>query len=316
VKWWSFNKSIAVVLSAFFLLSLIVFSVSYYALHEFTFTRYYVLYGKKQSDLAAEIRTELLKRKDIQDVSFFSNGGIKISGFLVKREHATANLLLCHGYKGSKEFIYGYIDMFPNFNILLFDFRAHGQSYGDVISIGCHEYKDVITAAHYLKDVTRLPGGTTLPMIILGISMGGACALKAQETVPTLADVLIVDSTYSDLRKALLRAFSLKSGLPYYPFFHVLKWMFQYFGQCDINEMNTVECSKRIKIPVLFIHACNDSFTSPSNSVRLYANSGCKSSKLWVGPCCRHGWLHMYCPELYKSKVVKFLKKVLPAVNV
>lgn len=316
MKWPSFNKSIFLALSVFFLLSFLVCGVAYVVIREFTFVHDYVIYGKSQRDLAQEIRVELLKRPDIKEVSFYSREDIKLSGFLLKRQNATANVLLCHGYRGSKEFMYGYLDLFPKFNMLLFDFRAHGQSEGSVISVGCHEYKDIIAASRYLRDTTKLSGGNDLPLIILGISMGGACALRALVTNPDLADVLIIDSTYSDLHKMLLKGFALKSGLPYYPFFPVVRWMFQYFASCDVKEMNTIECSKKIKIPVFFIHACNDQFISPNHSVKLYANSASRCAQLWIGPLCNHGWLHSKYPDLYKKKVVEFLTVALPGVQV
>jgi fermentation-respiration switch protein FrsA (DUF1100 family) len=124
-----------------------------------------------------------------------------------------------------------------------------------------------------------------------------------------MCDALIVDSTFSDLRKALERGFSLKSGLPHTPFFTVVVAMFKYFGACEIEAMNTAEAVEKVTIPIMFIHSCNDSFLKPSNCMRLYEHAGSKIAKLWIGPKCRHGWLHSYYTDLYKKKVLKFLKK-------
>src|SRR5579862_9127260 len=118
---------------------LISLSISYYALYKFTFAGDRVIYGKKTSEVAQEIREELLKHPEIRALSFPSRDGLKLAGFFVQREKPLGNMIVCHGYQGSKEFLYGYITMFPDWNILLFDFRAHGQSEGKITSIGCHE---------------------------------------------------------------------------------------------------------------------------------------------------------------------------------
>lgn len=267
-----------------------------------------VFYGKKQSDLAAEIGTELLQRDDVSQVVITTEDNMRLSGLLFKRNNAKANLVLCHGYKGSKEFMYAYIDLFKDFNILLFDFRAHGKSAGYITSLGCHEYKDVIAASNFLRKHSR---ASSIPLILLGISMGGASCLKAMEMKADVADCMIIDSTFADLEKMFLRGYYLKVRLPYYPFFPVIRGIFHYLGNCDIKKMSTTECVKSIKHPILFIHSCNDSFITPENSVQLYAHAQHNKTRLWIGPKCRHGWLHTYHPKLYKHKVDKFLGKTI-----
>ena len=298
----------------FTLLTLAIFStvvvvgISYYTVQQFMFAGDRIFYGKKQSDLAAEIGSELLRRNDVSQVSIDTEDGMKLSALLFKRNNAKANLVLCHGYKGSKEFMYAYINLFKDFNILLFDFRAHGKSTGYITSLGCHEYKDVIAASNFLRKQTP---SQKIPLILLGISMGGASCLKAMEVNSSIADCMIIDSTFSNLEKMFLRGYYLRVKLPYYPFFPVIRGMFHYFGRCDIKKMSTTECVKSIKNPILFIHSCTDTFITPENSVQLYAHAQHKRTRLWIGPKCRHGWLHTYHPKLYKKKVDKFLGKTI-----
>lgn len=293
-----------------FLGALASLSISYYALYKLTFPCDRVFYGKRLSDIAAEIRHELLERDDIQQVEFVSQDGFKLSGFLVAHKGASVNLILCHGYQGTKEFMYTLVDLFPEWNILMFDFRAHGQSQGRITSIGYHEYKDVVAAVHFMKDYFKTYENEQNLTVILGISMGGAATLKAVEIEPALADALIIDSTYAELGEMISKGFTLKAGLPYYPFFPLIKQMYHYIANFDISCMNPVDSVKVIKKPILFIHSCNDSFISPINTLRLYANARNKKSKLWIGPPCRHGWLHCYYKELYQKKVRRFVESV------
>ena len=285
----------------------LMISFSYYTTQRLTRAGDRLIYGTKQSEIAKEIRNELLEHADTRAVSFPSLDGINLSGIFLKRVNAKGNVLLCHGYKGGKEFMFGLLKAFPNFNVLMFDFRAHGQSDGLYCSLGCHEYKDVIAGVQYLKKHSK----PNLPTVMLGISMGGSSCLKALEHEPDLCDALIIDSSFADLRKMFLRGFSLKVKLPHYPFFSLLRTMFHYCANCDIRKMSPVSSIKTIQKPIFLIHACNDPLIPPENSLHLYAHSQNKKTKIWVGPRCRHGWLHTYFPHNYQKKVQKFLRKTI-----
>jgi uncharacterized protein len=312
VKKFSFKKKIFVSIAILITLTFVVASLSYHMIYMLLYASDSIFYGKKQSVLAQEIREELFKFNEIQNVKFQTADNLTLSGIVVKRSKAKANLLLCHGYRASKEFMYSFIDLFPDFNILLFDFRAHGQSEGKMISIGCHEYKDVISAAEFMKKTMYTQEGAPLPFIILGISMGAASALKAASLDSNLCDALIIDSTFSDLDKILIKGFSIKSGLPYYPFFPIIRHFFESAADCKICEMNPAKCVEKITKPILFIHSCNDNFISPKHGLRLYEHAGLsRYAKVWIGPRCRHGFLHSYYSDIYKRKVNGFLRKAI-----
>jgi fermentation-respiration switch protein FrsA (DUF1100 family) len=181
-----------------------------------------------------------------------------------------------------------------------------------MISIGCHEHKDVSAAAEFMKKTVLSIDGKPLPLIILGISMGAASTLKAASLDPNLCDALIIDSTFSDLDKILIKGFSIKSGLPYYPFFPIIRYFFQTAAKCKICEMNPGKCIEKITKPILLIHSCNDNFISPKHGLRLYEHAErSRYSQVWIGPKCRHGWLHSTYPDVYKKKVNSFLRKAI-----
>ncbi|MCB9492827.1 MAG: alpha/beta fold hydrolase [Epsilonproteobacteria bacterium] len=285
--------------------------VSYLALGKLTFTEERILHdGKSHKIVAQEIRDELLKRPNMKQFTFKNQDGQLLTGFHLKRENAKATMLLCHGYRGSKEFMYTFLELFPEWNMISFDFRAHGQSEGSITTIGCHEYKDVLAAVDYVKQEAK-QSGKELPLIVLGVSMGGAAALKAAESSSNMCNVLVIDSTYASLNATVMKGFARMSGLPLYPFFTMTRMMFHFFAQCDLHEMEMTRSVKKIKQPMLFIHSCVDSMISPSSALKLWASSDQEKCKLWVGPSCRHGCLSMYKGDLYKKKVTKFVTRAL-----
>ncbi len=270
--------------------------------------------GRLQSTVARQIRLSLLKRKEVKTVSFKTSDGLKLSGLLIKKTKAKANLLVCHGYQSCKEFVSDFVDMFPDYNILLFDFRAHGQSQGKLRTLGCHEYKDVIAAIEFLRASTKINKSmpNQLPLIILGFSMGGSIALRALQGEPNICDVLILDSAFSNLNDVIYNAFTLKSGgLPNFPFVPVIKKMVNFLASCKVDDMQPIDALKNFKKPIFFIHSCIDEVVAPNDSLLMYGHCINEKKKLWIGPKCRHGGLRKNFYSQYKRKIFNFLKHAL-----
>lgn len=299
----------------FIIPSFIVISIiSYVALKKLVFPFDKILKdGKHFSERAAQRRIDFLKNDNVKEVSFYTKDGIKLVGLLVKRTNSIGNILLCHGYQSSKESMIDFVGMFPEYNVLLFDFRAHGQSEGKFRTLGCHEYKDVIAAAEFLKEQTKRPGTSfnLLPLIILGFSMGGAVALYAVGFDSSICDLLIVDSAFSNLKKEMYHAFTLKSGLPYYPFLPVIEKVVNVWTSCEISKTCPYESLKKFNKPIFFIHSCIDEIVPPSDSLFLFSCGINVKNKLWIGPKCAHGKLRKNFSGIYKKKVTKFIRKAL-----
>lgn len=282
--------------------------ISYIALKQLVYNYDFVLdKGLTQSQVANNIKTELFQKyKNLENVSFQTIDNIKISGLFLKRDNAKANLLLCHGYQRRKEFMANYIDLFPNYNILLFDFRAHGESSGEIRSMGCVEDRDVLAAVNFFKEKTN-----NLPLIILGLSMGGTCALKALESNPDICQALILESSYSNLKKVIYHTFSQKSGLPSFPFLYFLEIFVNFYTNSRIKDLDTTIDLPKIKTPIFFIHSCVDKVVPTEHTLAMYAKCHSPIKKLWITPKCKHCKLTQKFTDIYSKKVNKFLDKAL-----
>ncbi|MBD3273038.1 alpha/beta fold hydrolase [Candidatus Dependentiae bacterium] len=266
--------------------------------------------GRKVSFVAGKIREKLIKRNDLEPVTFSSKDGIKLSGFFIKRKNPIGNVILCHGYQSCKEFLHCVIDMLPEYNILMFDFRAHGKSCGRFRTIGCHEYKDLFAAVDFLKEKTKPNKIFTkkLPLYIIGISMGGSVSIDAVAKKSDLCDALIVDSAFSNLKEVVYNAFKIKSGLPSYPFAPIIIRMVNFVTNSNISKFCPLNCIKKIDKPIFFIHSCIDNVVNPDDTLKMYANSINKKTRLWIGPPCKHGHLRRKYSEKYAKKINKFLR--------
>lgn len=94
-----------------------------------------------------------------------------------------------------------------NYDLLMFDFRAHGLSGGDRYSLGVWEMRDLEGALNYLKSRGYSEFGT------YGISMGGGTSLLLAPDHPEIK-ALMVDSTYADLPTLIDQKLPDYSGLP------------------------------------------------------------------------------------------------------
>lgn len=119
-----------------------------------------------------EIHPEEWKQYQLkpEKVSFSTTDGLKLAGALIAGTN-DATIILLHGYGRSKEQMLPQASMLnrEGFGILIFDFRASGESEGKYITFGGKEQRDLVAAVHYLNsrndiDMSRIG--------LLGFSMG------------------------------------------------------------------------------------------------------------------------------------------------
>jgi alpha/beta superfamily hydrolase len=79
------------------------------------------------------------------------------------------------------------------FASILVDARGHGQSSGNQITFGIRDIKDVKAVTDYIK---QQPKYKDLPVIVMGVSMGGATAINAAATNEDI-DGLIAISAFA-----------------------------------------------------------------------------------------------------------------------
>ncbi len=229
-------------------------------------------------------RDYLINELGAQALVFETDDGLELSALLLVRPGAKRNILICHGYALCKEYMRPYVDMFPDDNILIFDFRAHGDSDGDVVSIGYHEKKDVIAAYNFLK---KYQYTQHLPVVGLGMSMGAATLLYAvSEGIDVKA--VIVDSTFSRLGDQICKTFKRRTGLPATIFMNIANFLFECIAHCRINAMNPADFIEKVNCPVFIVHSEDDVITTIENAQELYDKAP-GQKELWKVKKSKHG---------------------------
>lgn len=107
-------------------------------------------------------------------------------------------IVIAHGHAVNKSAVLSRAELLhPDYNLLLFDFRGHGQSGGATSTVGLQERLDVAAVIGWLEE-EKGPSAIGL----LGISMGGSASLadaRADERI----DALVVESTHATLANAI-----------------------------------------------------------------------------------------------------------------
>lgn len=193
---------------------------------------------------------------------------------------------------------------------ILLEMRAHGESEGDVISLGYKEYLDTKAVVGYIEDKQQ-----DIPIVVYGLSMGGATAINSIGEIDEI-DALISMSAYSSWEDVFYDNM-LSSGAPklyadiqkpFVKIYSVFKYGLKSFNISPMNEIK-----KLGERPALIIHSRADSQVSYRNFERIMENAP-YHVKSWVKEGDFHFILaddnYFFNPmddEEYSGRIINFL---------
>ncbi|MCY4076239.1 MAG: alpha/beta fold hydrolase [Acidobacteria bacterium] len=196
------------------------------------------------------------------------------------------------------------------YNVLLFDFRAHGESGGVRYTLGAAEQRDVLGAVAFLK--ARGFGADRTGF--WAHSMGAATVLL---TAPALNEVraIVADSSFARLDDLLAEELPRASGLPRFFNPPILFLAKELFG-VDTTVVNPVDAVSALPPGSLFIiHAEADGLIPVDHARRIAAAAGPAVHDLWIFPGGRHDRVSAAAPDRYRERVLAFFDAKLPVVE-
>lgn len=282
---------------------LVFFGFGYYVMRKFVYRP--SITPEKQATID-KAYGRLMALDHAHTITLTTQDNQHLTGIFIDRPQAHRVILLCHGYRMSKESMEHLVALFPHDTVLLFDFRAHGKSSGQFVSFGVHEKKDIFTAIHFLR---THPSTRDLPIVGLGISMGGASLLAAAaDGAPFSA--LIIDSSFASLEDQIRYQFTKLTGLPTF-LLPIAQVLFEYLTNAAIASMVPADFIRKVSCPVLIIHSQDDLFTPVSHAHALLAScQQGKSRSCWIDYKAKHGFLSHEHPDEYTNKITTFLQRI------
>ncbi len=229
-----------------------------------------------------------------RDVNLTAADGVTLAAWYVPalqsstRTDDTPTILLAHGLLDRKELMLHLVPWLheAGYNVMLLDFRGHGDSEKRPTTVGREEVMDLQAALDWLEaeGVGDRVGG-------LGMSMGAATLVDTAAQDDRL-DALVLDSSFADWSDT---DFAQDYRLP-------PDWL--------VPEVPSPESLlPRIHVPVFIIGGTADILTEVDHAYRLYEAAN-EPKELWINDS-GHAWSSWTYPELYRHKVLDFFGRTL-----
>jgi pimeloyl-ACP methyl ester carboxylesterase len=250
-----------------------------------------------------------------EEVSFQAPDGVTLKGWWVPAAEPRGTVVLVHGLNRSR------IEMVrkapflheQGWNALLFDLRSHGESGGDVRSLGWFERNDVRAAADFAR--ARTPGA----VVLWGVSLGAAAATLAAADDPAVAG-LVCDSSYRSLRDTVRHHVQLARRsawwlrpLPAAPITAEFLFWIGRSGHFDPDVVDVRAAASRLAgRPTLFVANSGDRRMPQEIAFELKEAAGDRA-KVLVVPGRSHGGAWREGTAAYESAVAGLLREAAAA---
>ena len=254
----------------------------------------------------AQVRSPAEFGLDFEEVTFKAADGLRLCGWWIPNVESDRVVVIMHGHGGSMDWD---VHRAPalhaaGFNVLLFDFRAHGRSEGKTITFGYLERQDVLGAVAFLHSRGMHRIG------LLGFSFGGIAAMLAAPICPDIAAV-VTDGGPARMRSAMA-ARGVEWGAPHW-LAAPLAWLTMAITslrlRANLFQYEAVRWVGRISPrPILFVHAGKDQYLPDFDD--LYAAAR-PPKDVWHVPEAGHTKVSEVLPEEFQRRVIAFFDQNL-----
>ncbi|MCX7682804.1 MAG: alpha/beta hydrolase [Anaerolineae bacterium] len=233
-----------------------------------------------------------------EEVAFTTPDGLVLRAWYTPSQNGVV-VLVAHGHGGARPADAHSLFARNRYGVVSWDFRAHGESEGEICTLGYYEVLDVEAALDF---ALSQPGVKRVGA--WGGSMGGATVIMAAARRSEI-EAVVADSAYAAL------ADELEVMVPFAP----LRPLVRFFGEREagisIHDVRPEEVIGRISPrPVLIIQGLADQMVPPDAGERLYSAAG-TPKYLWVEPDVGHMEMMYRFPLQYEQRVIEFFDQAL-----
>ncbi len=245
-----------------------------------------------------------------ETINFSSEDGVPLAGWFIEASPASdVTLIVCHGYGANRSDVLPsthFLNKRGGYNLLYFDFRNHGESGGNVTSLGALEQRDLRAAIAYLK---KEKPAQCARLGLFGLSMGGSVALSVAAKTPSVAAVA-AESAFSSYDEVIARFARLFYHVPRYPFIPItLTFVKLRFGFTP-DSFSPIHSIDRISPrPVFLIQGDSDARMPVSEGEALYARAK-EPKALWTVPGADHAQVAEVAGAEFERRLLEFFAGV------
>lgn len=252
-----------------------------------------------------------------QEVILLTQDNMRISALYFKRENAIANLVYIPGYffdlTPTKEWGAPFSLLYPQFNVLIIDWRGTGDSEGingflKQNSFGKNAYPDIQATVDFMHKENDKP------TILLGFCFGAAmimhATIQAQAAGQRTADALVLNCLFTRFENQFRRATGAEDRCLYKILFDsgIAEWLIEYQADGSLFEVNPIDMIKDIKTPCYFEHYTFDPFATIHEGIEVFQAATCP--KMFMrSDIGRHVRMHSKIPFQYQQAFISFLNR-------
>ena len=235
---------------------------------------------------------------EYQSIDLITDDGVRLSAWYTPPKNG-AVILLAHGYGDNRpEWIHALLAK-KKYGVLAWDARAHGESDGDISTVGYLEVLDVKAALDYALAQTGVEH-----IGAWGGSMGGATIIRAAAQFPQI-EAVFIDSSFA----------SLNDEFDYLVPYPVINPMTKFIARIEtgfsfdhVNPLN--EIPKISPRPVYIVQGAADIVAPPDSGEKLF-NAAREPRYLWEKENVPHLSMYLDNPRRYQRRLIGFFDEWL-----
>lgn len=298
-----------------------------------------------------KVRAHHLKNKPAKDLvgqeyEVITDDGVRLGATYFDR-NSNKLLIIGTGFTNEREVMSPFIAMFPDYDVVIFDFRGHGfrpclltnpstwclnptKKFfgidGNLVRFGHDEDKDVYAVVDGFKKVKYQKDGKAYTYVFgLGLCYGAFILSKTAAVYPGIFDKLIVDGCWLSLERYIAKIkgdlktlCNPQTGGWQDHFLFSKSWLknsIEYLARnflLEINDISLADYAPKIdKTPILFFHGKDDYMVYRDEFEQLWNLSGTKE-KTAIITSNHHVRNHLKQKEVYKMVCDLFLELPQP----
>lgn len=192
----------------------------------------------------------------------------RVYGWWAPTPNAHYAVLLVHGRSRRAGWMYPYAKLLQDrASVMAIDLPGHGKSRYALVSYGVRESKTIRDAVRWLET------HSDLPILILGVSMGGASAILAQARHPSDRVFAMITIGAYDAIETVFRHVAQRTGLSW----SWARYIFQLAGRIagfDLQNYRPIDHVSALQIPLLITQGAHDELVDPQAAKRMAAAGG------------------------------------------
>lgn len=230
--------------------------------------------------------------------------GTPVAAWHLTAPDSSATLLLLHPVRGSRLTMVSRAKLLhrQGFDVLLIDLQAHGETPGEMITLGSRERHDVAAAIAYIRQEKP-----THRIGVVGRSLGGAAALLGS---PLGIDALVLESVFPTVEEAVYDRLQMRLGPLTGLVAPLLLWQVEPRLGIPCSELRPIDRISAAGCPVLVISGTEDEHTTIAETRRLFA-AAAEPKELVEFAGAAHVDLLAADSALYEESVIRFLRRWL-----